>query len=303
MASHVTFIHHIEDFLNVEVERKQRCLTPGAHEQGISYDFCRSDELLPMVRQRPSLLSAGIDLLAEPRCFAVSRATWNAAADRFLKAIYDVLLASDSVLLNHSLNGPDTLEHDKLAICAFAKSLDIPTIDTYVVPFGKYALRVLAELPDGPEWIVKPRDMGMGMAVLKAQRGHQLQSALDLVSQSANSYIIQPFILNQGDLRVYVIDGQIEETLLRRPPAGDYISNVSHGASRQWGAPLPADIAAMSLRISQAMHASYLCIDWLLTDQGPLLSEWCTVTAGISTEKLGHAFFAWVSRRIEERNA
>lgn len=308
VAPCVTFIYQLDDVLDgqieYEIECNRRLFEPGARAQGIEYSFCRADELLPIVYQRPALLHAGKDLLAEPRCFAVSRVTWNAAADRFLKAVYETILASDSLLLNRSGMGTDALEHDKLSICAFARSLGIPTVDTYVVPFGKYAPRVLKALPDGAEWIVKPRDMGMGMAVLKAARGHQLRSALDLVSQSANSYIIQPFIRNEGDLRVYIVDGRVEGTLLRRSADGDYISNVSHGATPLWDVALPADVESMSLNIAGALRASYLCIDWLLAEDGPLLNEWCTVMAGFrGSEKFGHAFFAWIARRIQERNA
>lgn len=305
---HVSFIYQLDEVLasdlDYELESNRRTFEPGALAHEVTFDFIRADDLVPIVRERPALMNGDTDLLANPRCFAVSRVTWNAAADSFLKAIYETIAASDSLLLNHSLSGSDALEHDKLAICAFARSLGIPTIDTYVVPYGKYACRVLEQLPANTQWLLKPRDMGMGIAILKVEQGHQLRSALDLTAQSANGYVLQPFVKHEGDLRVYIINSKVEATLLRTSSDGGYISNLSRGSKPEWNVELSADIETMSLRIARALQASYVCIDWLLTDSGPLLNEWCTVMAGIrGNSKLGHAFFAWVVRRTQERNA
>ncbi|MFJ3205914.1 hypothetical protein [Streptomyces sp. NPDC086989] len=93
------------------------------------------------------------------------------------------------------------------------------------------------------------------------------------VSQTGQNYIVQEYLPNRGDLRVAMVEGKVVASMLRSPAEGSYLSNISQGGS----ASANPDVAAVMHdveRIVASLQADYLCVDWLLTYDGPVLGEW-----------------------------
>jgi len=310
VARKVTFIHQPDDFIPANVRKLEESLLsvyqPVAKRFGLHFEFLPSRNVIPAVSHKPELWCGDINLLDERRCYLLEQTSVNSAADRFLRGIYEVITTSDSILLNRTTEVRDFIERDKLAIANSAARMGIRHIPSIVVPFGKYAIRAIDRLSDlqANEWILKPREMAMGRGVMHFSDLDQLKSALDLVAQSAHSYIIQPFLKAQGDLRVYTIDGHVVTAQLREPQSGRIIANTSRGGSSSIGQ-IDDWLKSKCEMICKELGARYLCIDWLMTDDGPVLNEWCTTLGGFKSlpeparTQMTEAFFAFIDREIK----
>lgn len=308
----VTFIHQPDDFLNssiAQVEEKMlRDYQPTALNYDLKYEFLPARDVIAAVDSKngPALFHNGINLLDRRRSFIVEHASSNPQADRYLRAIYECISASDSILLNRTTKTRDFIERDKIAIVNYAAALKIPHIKSLVVPFGKYAKTAMQylELLETESWILKPREMSMGRGVLKLESREALESALELVGQSQNSYIIQPYYENVGDMRVYCVDGKIVTSLMRRAKDGGYVANIARSGEASVGEISP-QIADWCKRITDSLGADYLCVDWLMTKNGPVLNEWCTTLGAFrylpepERSKMTNAFFKFISGRFE----
>lgn len=250
-------------------------------ERGFDVRFVRSFDVVAAWLDGPHLWCGDDDLLRERRGFMISGWTWDAAAAQHLRAISRTIRASDSVLLNDGIGDPEGLGADKLAMYHFAGALGVPVLPTVAIPFGRYARRALPivrrDLPDGG-YLVKPREMAMGFGVLRTDGIAALTATIDLLTPSGLGCIVQPYYDNAGDLRVYTHRGQVLAAMLRRPAPGSYLANVSQGGSTAAGT-IPPDVRSMSERLARALGADYLCIDWLLADNGPIFNEWMTISA------------------------
>lgn len=304
----LTWIVQPEDFdpkFVTEIDAKlTKLFGEMAERANVSFRFVNAHDLVPLCDVKPRLLHGDEDLLEVSQCFLVDESSWNAQASSFLKVIYRTIVASGAVLLNRSIKGPDYLEYDKLAMMQRATALDIRTPVTVAVPPGKFARTVLPLVKrligDGP-FILKPRELAMGIAVLKLDTLEHLRSAIDIVAQSGIGYIVQPYLRNQGDCRIYMLDGKIVGSQLRSPPDGGYLANISQGGSGRALADL-ASVREQCLRIAEALQATYMCVDWLMTEQGPVLNEWGTALAGFSglpepdRTAMADIFMGWVRR-------
>jgi hypothetical protein len=306
----VKFIHHPTDFPSAWLAKVERSLldlyVPAARRHGLDFEFLPSHRVLPCVDGRPQLLVDGIDVLEERGCYLLEQTSADPQADRFLRAIYEVVAASDSVLLNRTTEAAEYVERDKMAMANRAAALGIPCIPTLVVPFGKYARNALEHVPllEASAWILKPREMSMGRAVLRLEADDLLRAALDMVAQSGISYVIQPYLPNDGDMRVYVVNGEIAAAQWRRPKSGGYLANTSQGGSSD-SSEVPRELELMCKRICDSLKARYLCIDWLVTPDGYVLNEWCTTLGGFKSlppeerVRMADRFFAFISSEIE----
>lgn len=310
----LTWICHPDDlapdYLAAVEEDMTREYSAAAERNGFSFRFVPANELVPTVVGKPRLWYRGEDLLERRDCYLVDDVSADPQAAHFLRAIYRTVHASDSVVLNRALQGPECLERDKLAMVLRAAELGVPTPKTVAVPFGRYARAGVAAvreaIGDGP-YIVKPREMGMGAAVLRVESPEQLSAAVDVVSQTGQSYLVQECLQIEGDLRVMMIDGEVLVSLLRRPAAGNYRANLRQGGRAE----IDPDISAvkdMCQRISESLRASYLHVDWLMTPDGPVLGEWGTALAGFALmpeparTRVADAFYQWAGRRLDEEN-
>lgn len=307
----LTFVYRPDDFdpdfVAVAQPRTAAAYGEYAELAGFTFRMVPVNELLPTCVDRPRLWWRGEDLLATRQCFQVDDFSWDPQASHYLAAVRHTVEASDSVLLNGFFTGPPHLVTDKLAMVQRAARLGIPAVDTIAVPFGRYARRVVDVVRDafgsGP-YIVKPRELGMGFSVIKAESPEQLAATVDLVAQSGIGYVVQPFVANDGDLRVHLIDGEIVAGLHRRPATGHYLANVGQGGSTT-AAVVTDTVRTLSKTVVDDLRASLLWVDWLMTGDGPVLNEWSTGFGGFTGQPLpeierevGAAVFAWVRRML-----
>jgi ribosomal protein S6--L-glutamate ligase len=136
--------------------------------------------------------------------------------------------------------------------------------------------------------------------VLKVDTAEQLRAAVDIAAQTGKGFLIQEYLENTGDLRVAVVDGRIVTSMLREQLVGNYLSNIAQGGQASPNASFGA-VAEDCLRVVEDLGASYLCIDFLVTERGPVFGEWCTVMANFSQfpeparSELATAFFDWTA--------
>jgi ribosomal protein S6--L-glutamate ligase len=308
----VTLIYRPHDFEPGYAEEAMARIGPvyseAAARAGFVFRVIPVSEVLPACPDRPRLWFRGEDLLSTRQCFQVDDFSLNPQAAHFLKAVYRTILASDSVLLNRSVGAPHDLVTDKLAMICRASSLGVPAPATVAVPFGRYARTVIPaverELGPGP-YIVKPREMAMGFAVLKVDTIEQLTAAIDVTAQTGTGYIVQAFEQNAGDMRVYVAGGEPVAAQHRTATDGGYLANVSQRGSAS-ASPCPDGVAALCHRIAASLDASLLAVDWLLTPRGPVLSEWAAGLGGFADlpepelTRVGDAYFTWARKRYHQ---
>ncbi|MET8541861.1 hypothetical protein ABZW03_14570 [Kitasatospora sp. NPDC004799] len=298
-----------EDALRFEESITRRYL-PLAKRADFDFRPLRAGEITVSCLDGPVLRYRGENLLETRQCYIVEDLSMEPQGLQHMRSIYRTIRGSDSVLLNRSISGPDYLERDKLALLQHAAGLGVPTLRTVAVPPGKFARRVVPEvereLGAGP-YIVKPRELGMGVGVLKIDSDQQLVSAIDLVAMTGTGHIVQPYLPHSADMRVYVVEGRVVTSLSRRPRPGGYLANVSQGGSSE----VTDDhlqVEDLCHRIARSLDAEYLCIDWLMTDSGPVLNEWSTASAGFTVlpepqlTTLADAFFGWIRRKFEDGN-
>jgi hypothetical protein len=309
-SPYLTFVYRPDDFdpdyLASATDRFFSAATQDAHQAGFRFRAIPHSDLVPGSGDRPQLWHHGSDLLADKQLFQIDDFSWDPQAHHHLKAISRTVKASDSILLNQHFGGPEHLMTDKLSIVQHATRMGIPAPPTIAIPFGRHARTALPVIADrigaGP-YILKPRELGMGFSVLKAETEQQLTAAIDLTAQTGIGYIVQPYLPNDGDQRVFVIDRQVVATQHRQPSPGRYLANISQGGTSTTGRQA-ADTGKASLRIADSLNAACLYVDWLLTEDGAVLNEWQTGFGAHVTlpqperAQLSKAYFDWTRNLI-----
>jgi len=309
----VTFIHQPDSFqpgyTDQAEERFVPAYTAAATRAGFTFRVIPVHELIPACHHgRPRLWHRDQDLLATRQCFQVDDFAPTPQAAAMLAAVRSAVAESSSVLLNQSAGAPHDLLTDKLAMTMHAAQLGVPAPATIAIPYGRHGRTAVPvavrEIGNGP-YIIKPRQMAMGTGVLKADTAEQLTAAVDLAAWSGTGHIIQAYRPCDGDIRAYYADGQVIAAQLRLPAPGGYLANISQGGTAA-AATIPDSLAAMTCRIAASLDATLLAVDWLLTDQGPVLGEWSTGVGGFADlpgperARVGDAHFGWARKRYLE---
>jgi ribosomal protein S6--L-glutamate ligase len=147
--------------------------------------------------------------------------------------------------------------------------------------------------------------MSMGIGVLRVESDQQLATALDIVAQTGSGYVVQPLLMHDGDMRVYVADGDVVSSLTRRPRPNGYLASISQGGSLEVTDD-HREVADHCRRIARSLSAEWMCVDWLMTESGPVLNEWSTAHGGFTLlpeperTLVADAFFGWIKRRLTE---
>ncbi|MFE0645078.1 RimK family alpha-L-glutamate ligase [Streptomyces sp. NPDC058877] len=275
---------------------------------GFDVHIVHSCDVVPAWNGGPRLLWGKEDLLAQYAGFLVTSWSWDPAIIRHIEAITRTIRASDCVLLTDGTLDPEALGLDKLAMYHHAAAMGVPVLPTVSVPFGRYARRVLdavrSELPAGP-YVVKPRSMAMGFGVLKVDTAQHLSSTVDLLTPGGLGCLVQPHLPNNGDVRVYVHEGKVIAALLREPTGKTYLANVSQGGSSSGYEP-SAEVVELSERLARSLESDYLCVDWLVTEDGHVFNEWMTISAAYedlpepARQRVADALVQHVRRRLDE---
>ncbi|WP_461712430.1 ATP-grasp domain-containing protein, partial [Streptomyces sp. DSM 41013] len=113
--------------------------------------------------------------------------------------------------------------------------------------------------------------------VLKADTVQHLGASIDLLTPGGLGCLVQPYVPDSGDVRVYVHEGKVIAALLREPAGRAYLANASQGGNVS-GYEAPAEIADLSERLARSLHSDYLCVDWLISGESFSFNEWMTVS-------------------------
>jgi glutathione synthase/RimK-type ligase-like ATP-grasp enzyme len=146
--------------------------------------------------------------------------------------------------------------------------------------------------------------MGMGYGVVKTETVQQLAATIDLVAQAGISYLVQPFVPNHGDVRVYIVQGEVITAQHRIPAPSGYLANLSQGGTSTT-ASVSEPITAWSTAIAVDLGTDWLNVDWLLSDAGPILNEWSSGFGGFTRldeprlSQLANAIFRSIRARLE----
>lgn len=282
----IVWITHPDNYPPAVHERARRL---GAErvsllaDRGIGVRVVHANQLVAGWVDGPRLWCDEEDLLAQRRGYMVSGWAWDPAAAQHLTAIRRSVQASSSVLLEAGWPDREGLLSDKLAMYQYAGGLGMPVLPTVAVPFGRYARHALPlvskHCSGAAGYVVKPRELAMGFGVLRVDNDEQLLPAIDLVAASGLGCLVQPFHPNLGDLRVFVHRGRCVAAMLRAAPPGGHVANLPVDTSGPASTAPPA-VRRFSERLAGELGLDYLCVDWLLSEAGPVLNEWMTVVAG-----------------------
>lgn len=281
----------------------------SARAAGLTNRYFYLDELTLSINATTRLVTpAGEDLLAVKRAYIVENCSHKAQHYWILEHLFRVLdIHRHAVLMNSQYRCQSYLEYDKVAIQAFCSEHGIARLNSVLVKPGRLPAvgieMVRQRLGDGP-YILKPAVGGGGRCVLICQDKVELAAALDLSDRYENAFLVQSFVPDASDYRVYLLRGEILAVQKRTPQSGNYLANISQGACGN-DAVLDETIAQTSLRIASLLEAEYMCIDWLVNQDGYFMNEWCTILGGFSglpensRNRVGVSIYKWILEKIE----
>jgi ribosomal protein S6--L-glutamate ligase len=280
----------------------------AANRANLAFQAIPIGDLVPGCSDRPHLWYGEEDLLQTRQCWQIDDFSLDPQTAHHLKAVARTIRDSDSILLNRSVGAPEHLVVDKLSIIQHAAGLGVQVPATVAVPASRYSRRILPlvarEIGEGP-YIVKPREMGMGFAVVKVDTFEQLPAVLDMVAQTDAGYLVQPWLPNTGDVRVYIDQEHVVAAQHRRAGPSGYLANTSQGGSVATGSVRLDEFSEDCLRIGRSLGASVLAIDWLITPHGRVLSEWSAGFGGFADlpepdrSRVAEMVFTWVHVQLK----
>lgn len=239
---------------------------PLARECGVDFSFLDATEIQVRSGARTELMHAGRNILDGDCCAVVQYSNISPKIEKHLESIYRIV-RSENKLFNAS-GAVDFVDRDKMFGLSLANSLGIPTIPALLLSRKKNYKAYVGEAAlflGEPPYIVKPKEMLSGLGIIKADSGAQFASLLDIVMTSSKDFIAQKFIPAPSDYRVYVVDGAAKYCLLRTPPKGDFLANISLGGTAL-AADIPEELAGYARAIYQKVKAPFLCVDFLKSD-------------------------------------
>lgn len=252
------------------IEKVHRIFTeiyePLASSQHIDFSFVEALDIDIVIDNNNGtrLLYKNRDLLKDPGCAIVQYSNINPQAEKHVESIYRVYRAKNK-LFNNSPNH-EFVDRDKLLGMSIANSLELITLPTISISnrddywsFIDMAKKHLGE----PPYILKPKELLSGLGIVRVESLQHFQGLLDIIVNSSHDYILQKFLKNAEDYRVYVFDGVPSYCLLRKTSNADsYLANVSHGGT-SLSIPVPNEIKDNVFKIYNKIKANYLCVDFL----------------------------------------
>ena len=129
------------------------------------------------------------------------------------------------------------------------------------------------EIGDYP-YILKPFYGTHGRGVMLLDTPTSLTSAVDVLCDLHQDYVIQPFIAeaNGVDFRVLVVGGKGIAAMKRRAPPGEFRANIHKGASGE-AVTLPDAYTRLAIEAASALELEIAGVDLLETNEGPVVLE------------------------------
>lgn len=254
---------------------------------------------------RPQVLYKGEDILSKEACAYIPYTNPHAQTERLFHSLSRIVGMSKTWT---QINAPFQLDRDKEYIYHLASLIGVSTIPSWIVP-ERTTSRMQVDLIEkqvGPyPYLIKPTSMLAGMGIIKIDTRDALCSLLDYCAQSPQIYMIQPFMKDVADYRVYLENHEVIACQKRTPPKEGYLSNISQRGSGQ-STSIDPRIEKPSIQLARHLTKSYLCIDWLVSEEKAYLSEidFCGMFFGLSESdrtNVMHAFFRSAQNKFREQ--
>ena len=132
---------------------------------------------------------------------------------------------------------------------------------------------VLKELDD-PRVVIKLVNGTHGLGVVLADSHKQATSIMEALARSKSKVFMQEFIEEAGgaDIRVFIVNGQIEGTMKRQAKAGEFRSNLHRGATANIE-PISDKEAEIALKAAEILGLKIAGVDMLRSKRGPMILE------------------------------
>ena len=174
-----------------------------------------------------------------------------------------------------SLNSHQGIVHSR------DKFLSLQTLAAAGIPVPRTALTRQGELIDialravgGAPVIIKLREGTQGVGVMKADSLDAARSTVQALWSLRQAVLIQEFIEeSQGtDIRVFVVNGKVIASMMRRSAKDDFRSNLHCGgnASR---ANITKEMREIALAAADHFNLRVAGVDLLISKRGPLVTE------------------------------
>jgi hypothetical protein len=242
------------------------------------------DDIVTSQLSSVRILHKFTELDLDDRVFLISNISSSLLRARRLNTFYHLLLERRLPLLNRSFAASPEIEVNKSVMHGVVSGLGIECVPT--IEFNPHAdLDVLldAALTRGLKFplLLKPNRLMMGAGILTCENKYDFEVMAGIIRDLGSDYLIQQFIQNSGDLRVYLSKSDVFGHQLRRAKSADMRSNVSTGGVSSQ-VELPKELVRNCLRIASHLNADYVVLDWLWTSHGFVFNEMCSTPAGFT---------------------
>lgn len=179
-------------------------------------------------------------------------------------------------ICNHTYvsESPDALRlgRDKLKCMQYLLAQGVP-FPTTCIAFKPEGFAPLSEHTGMPS-IVKLIDSTEGTGIFVVKNRKELDNVVKTFDRFGASYITQSFVREAAgsDVRAFIVGGEIVAAMGRKAQDGDFRANVSLGAISN-NEVLSADEEAMVLDATQAIGINVAGVDFIRSNDGPLLLE------------------------------
>jgi RimK family alpha-L-glutamate ligase len=165
------------------------------------------------------------------------------------------------------INSPRAIERsvDKFYTSAILHDAGLATPETVVCEDFGTAMAAVREMRDV---IVKPIFGSMGHGLVRISDPDIAFRVLRPLEQMGTIYYVQRVVDHQGgDIRAFVVGGQVLGAIERQAPPGEWRTNVSRGGTAR-AIELPADVQQLAIRAAAAVGAEYAGVDLLRARDG-----------------------------------
>ena len=149
----------------------------------------------------------------------------------------------------------------------------LPVPSSLTVGSTTFLEDVVAEMGNYP-FILKPFHGTHGRGIMLLDTPTSLTSAIDVLCDLHEDYVIQPFIAEAGgvDIRVLVVGGEAIAAMQRRASAGEFRANIHKGGSGE-AVTLPDEYTQVAIKAAAALELEIAGVDLLQTNEGPVVLE------------------------------
>jgi len=255
-------------------------------DHGDTFEVLDIDRLALVQQGKTTLRLGEAPLDHRNRVYLVCNISPCPQRERRLHNAFHALVEQGLPVLNRSFGASPELEVNKTAMQAFASRLGVRCIPSmelnHHMPMPDILTTIEAIGLKFPV-LLKPNRLMMGAGILFCDNARDFEVNAGIVRQLPSDYLIQEYVPNAGDLRVFASRNMIFGNMLREPAPDDFRSNIALGSRVTQLAELPPDVVEQTLRIASRCDADFVAVDWLTPTTGStyVFNEMCSSAASV----------------------